>query len=65
MISSSLLRHYQIQAVLRDNLIPESELKYIGEIDGSHTYLIAGEHIAKVEDIIGFDQVDDTEGDPV
>ena len=65
MISSSLLRHYQIQAVLRDNVIPESELKYIGEIDGSHTYLIAGEHIAKVEDIIGFDQVDDTEGDPV
>ncbi len=65
MISSSLLRHHQIQAVLRDNMIPESELKYIGEIDGSHTYLIAGEHIAKVEDIIGFDQVDDTEGDPV
>jgi|TARA_B100000085_G_scaffold201281_1_gene184810 hypothetical protein len=65
MISSSLLRHHQIQAVLRDNVIPESELKYIGEIDGSHTYLIAGEHIAKVEDIIGFDQVDDTEGDPV
>ena len=65
MISSSLLRHHQIQAALRENSIPESELKYIGEIDGSHTYLIAGEHIAKVEDIIGFEQVDDTEGDPV
>ena len=65
MISSSLLRHYQIQAALRDNNIPESELKYIGEIDGSHTYLIAGEHIAKVEDIIGFDEVDDSEGDTI
>ena len=65
MISHNELRHLQIQAVLRDNNFPEDELKYIGEIDGSHTYLIAGEHIAKVEDIIGFDQVDDTEGDPV
>ena len=65
MISSSLLRHHQIQAALRENSISESDLKYVGEIDGSHTYLIAGEHIAKVEDIIGFDQVDDTEGDPV
>lgn len=65
MISQNELRHLQIQAVLRDNNFPEDELKYIGKIDGSHTYLIAGEHIAKVEDIIGFDQVDDTEGDPV
>jgi len=65
MISQNELRHLQIQAVLRDNNFSEDELKYVGEIDGSHTYLIAGEHIAKVEDIIGFDQVDDTEGDPV
>ena len=65
MISQNELRHLQIQAVLRENTFSEDELKYMGEIDGSHTYLIAGEHIAKVEDIIGFDQVDDTEGDPV
>jgi|TARA_B100000900_G_C20549092_1_gene703923 hypothetical protein len=65
MISQNELRHLQIQAVLRENTFSEDELKYMGEIDGSHTYLIAGEHIAKVEDIVGFDQVDDTEGDPV
>lgn len=65
MISESELRHLQLQAALRENQFREDELKYVGEIDGSHAYLIAGRHIAKIEDIIGFDQVDDTEGDTV
>jgi len=64
MISEVELRHLQLQAALRENQFREDELKYVGEIDGSHSYLIAGQHIAKIEDIIGFDQIDDTEGDP-
>ena len=51
------LRHLQLQAAIRDYDFPESELKYIGEIDGEHTYLIAGEHIVPVSHIEGFDEV--------
>ena len=55
------LRHLQIQAALRDNHFDESQLKYIGEIDGEHTYLIAGEHIAPVSMITDFSEVVDDE----
>lgn len=51
------LRHLQLQAAIRDAEIPESELKYLGRVDGEHTYLIAGEHIVPVSHIEGFDEV--------
>ena len=53
------LRHLQIQAAMRENAFPESELKYIGLIDNEHTYLIGGEHIAKISEITEFEAVDD------
>ena len=53
------LRHLQLQAAIRDANIPESELKYIGEIDGEHTYLIGGEHIVPVSEITEFEEVID------
>ena len=53
------LRHLQIQAVLRENAFPESELKYIGLIDNEHTYLIGGEHIVPVSEITEFEEVTD------
>ncbi len=51
------LKHLQIQAMLRENNFPEDELKYIGERDGQHYYLIAGEHEVPVSDIISCDQI--------
>lgn len=67
------LTHLQMQAMLRDNNIPETELKYIGEriypenfqahpeYHGMmmHWYLIAGEHEVPVCDIGSVDCVDD------
>jgi hypothetical protein len=67
------LTHLQLQAMLRENHIPETELKYIGErvypenfkghpeYHGQimHWYLIAGEHEVPVCDIGSVDMVDD------
>ena len=53
----TLLKHLQIQAMLRENEFPEDELKYLGERDGQHYYLIAGEHEVPVSDIISCDQI--------
>ena len=54
----SELIHYQIQAMLRENSFPENELKYLGERDGEHWYLIAGEHEVPASSIESLDQVD-------
>lgn len=64
-VSHKELRFHRIMAALRENYFPEGELKYIGEIDGEHTFLIAGEHIVKLDDIVDFEQVDDSESDTV
>ena len=53
------LTHLQLQAMLRENSFPEGELKYLGEREGEHWYLIAGEHEVPVCDIASVDQVDD------
>jgi len=67
------LKHLQLQALLRDNNIPDNELSYIGvreypetfkahpEYHGTlqHWYLIAGEHEVPVCDIGAVDAVDD------
>jgi len=63
MISSQDLRHHRMLAAIRENNIPEDELKYLGMIDESHTYLIDGNHIVKLENIIDFEEVDDPESD--
>ena len=43
-ISQSELNHLQLQAILRDNNIPNSQLLYLGKRDKEHWYLIDGEH---------------------
>jgi hypothetical protein len=67
------LTHFQLQAIIRDNNIPDTELKYIGErvypehfkghpeFHGMlmHWYLIGGEHEVPVCDIGSVDCVDD------
>ena len=67
------LTHLQLQAMLRDNAIPESELKYLGDREypkdfQAHPeyhgeimpwYLVAGEHEVPVCDIQSVDRVDE------
>lgn len=52
------LKHLQLQAMLKENSFPEEELKYLGERDGEHYYLVAGEHEVPVSAIESVDQVD-------
>ena len=67
------LTHLQPQAMLRDNAIPESELKYLGDKEypvdyQAHPeyhgivmpwYLVGGQHEVPVCDIASVDRVDD------
>ncbi len=45
--------------MLRENSFPEEELKYLGEREGEHWYLIAGEHEVPVSAIEDLTQVND------
>tara|TARA_B100001996_G_scaffold371651_1_gene347202 strand:- start:496 stop:729 length:234 start_codon:yes stop_codon:yes gene_type:complete len=67
------LTHMQLQAMLREHSIPESELTYCGEREYTteyaghpeyhgqlmHWYIIGGEHEVPVCDIQSVDRVDD------
>ena len=55
-ISRGELIHHKIQAVMREHSFPTNELMYLGERDGDHWYLIAGEHEVPAQLIEGFDQ---------
>jgi len=44
---------------MRENSWIDDELKYLGEEEGHHWYLIKGEHRVKAEQIEGFDRIDD------
>ena len=58
-ISQSELTHMQLQAMLRENRVPSSELMYLGDREGEHWYLIGGEHEVPVSQIIDVDPVDE------
>ncbi len=58
-ISQSELTHLQLQAMLRDNKFPSSELMYLGEREGEHYYLIGGEHEVPVSAIVDVEPQDD------
>lgn len=51
------LTHMQLQAMLRENSFPSSQLLYLGQREGEHWYLVAGEHEVPVSDIVSLDQV--------
>tara|TARA_B100001939_G_scaffold337710_1_gene342406 strand:- start:36 stop:221 length:186 start_codon:yes stop_codon:yes gene_type:complete len=53
------LTHLQLQAMLRENSFPDNELMYLGEREGEHWYLIAGEHEVPVSAIEDLTQVDE------
>ena len=67
------LTHLQLQAMLRDHAIPESELMYLGEREYTedyvahpefhgmmmHWYLVGGEYEVPICDIQSIDRVDE------
>jgi len=61
MVSKSELIHYKIQAALREHNIPETEIKYMGEVvaTGQHMYLIANQHLVEASNIMEFERVDE------
>ena len=43
---------------MREWNIAEDQMKYLGEREGEHWYLVAGEHEVPVSQITDFDMVD-------
>jgi hypothetical protein len=50
MISYKELRHLRMLAAIREGYLPEDQLKYLGMIDGEHTYL---------DEIVDFEEIND------
>ena len=65
MISRDELLHLKIQAAMREHNIPESDIKYIGEGEGTYWYRINGKHSVPVHMIDEFERVDEIESDTV
>jgi len=53
--SKSDLIHLKIQAAMREHVFDEDQMKYLGERDGEHWYLIANEHEVPVSSIEDFE----------
>ena len=57
--SKSELMHYRIQAVMRENIFEEDQMKYLGfRDDGKHWYLIAGEYEVSSDQFEEFELVE-------
>ena len=46
-------------AAIREGYLPEDQLKYLGKIDGEHTYLIDNKHVVKLDEIVDFEEIND------
>jgi hypothetical protein len=40
---------------MREKNFPDDEIKYLGEREGTHWYLVAGKYEVPVEDIVEFE----------
>ncbi len=59
--SKTDLIHYKIQAAMREHYFEEDQMKYLGVRDGTHWYLVAGEHEVSIDQFEGFEMVDNEE----
>lgn len=50
------LMHLKIQAAMRENAFSEDQMKYLGERQGHHWYLVAGEYEVSADQIEAFDK---------
>lgn len=49
------LIHLKIQAAMRENIFDEDQMKYLGEREGRHWYLIDGKHEVSVDQFEEFE----------
>jgi hypothetical protein len=52
------LIHFKIQAAMREHSFGEDQMKYLGERDGTHWYLVGGEHEVSVDQFEEFEMVE-------
>jgi len=57
--TKSELIHHKIQAAMREKHFDEDQMKYLGERDGEHWYLVANEYEVPVSDIEEFELEDE------
>lgn len=53
------LIHHKIQAAMRENHFQEDQMKYLGERDGRHLYLIDNKHEVYADQFEEFEVNDD------
>jgi len=53
--TKSELIHLKIQAAMREHYFEEDQMKYLGERDGEHWYLVANQHEVPVSSIEDFE----------
>jgi hypothetical protein len=53
--TKSELIHLKIQAAMRENHFEEDQMKYLGIRDGTHWYLIDGQHEVSAEQFEEFE----------
>jgi hypothetical protein len=58
MPSKAELIHLKIQAAMRENYFEENQMKYLGERNGTHWYLIDGKHEVSAEQFEDFEVVE-------
>lgn len=56
--NKSELIHYKIQAAMRENTFSEDQMKYLGERNGTHWYLIDGKHEVSSDQFEEFEVVE-------
>jgi hypothetical protein len=56
--SKAELLHYKIQAAMREHCFEEDQMKYLGERDGNHWYLIDGKHEVSADQFEDFEVVE-------
>jgi hypothetical protein len=56
--SKKELIHYKIQAAMREHYFEEDQMKYLGERDGNHWYLIDGKHEVSADQFEDFEVVE-------
>jgi hypothetical protein len=57
-VSKAELLHYKIQAAMREHCFEEDQMKYLGERDGNHWYLIDGKHEVSADQFEDFEVVE-------
>jgi len=51
------LIHLKIQAAMREHFFEEDQMKYLGVREGTHWYLVGGEHEVSVDQFEEFEMI--------